>query len=50
MVLGSGYRLIIDALGPAAADRVHADLVRRLRDDPPDTIISDVLFGRAIRD
>lgn len=49
MVLGSGYRLVIDALGPAGAERVRTDLVRRLRDDPPDMIISDVMFARAVR-
>jgi len=49
MVLGSGYRLVVDVLGSDASERVRADLERRLEERPPCAITSDILFARARR-
>jgi ubiquinone/menaquinone biosynthesis C-methylase UbiE len=49
IVLGSGYRATIDALGPAQRDRVHQRLLGKLRPRNISTVRTDVIFGTATR-
>jgi len=46
IVLGSGYRLMLDAMGGDAAERVRADLDRRFRDAAVTEVVCDVLYAR----
>jgi hypothetical protein len=49
VVLGSGYRATVDALGPEQRDRVRADLLADLRSYEITTLRTDVVFGTAER-
>jgi len=49
VVLGSGYRGTVDALGPAQRDLVRESLLRGLRSDGTTSLRTDVVFGTAIR-
>ena len=47
VVLGSGYRVLIAAMGPAAAERVRMALMDRMRKEHTEGVTSDVLYARA---
>lgn len=47
VVLGSGYRLLLELLDPDARGRVRAGLAERLAARRVDTLTSDVLYARA---
>jgi hypothetical protein len=49
LVLGSGYRATVDALGPDRRDLVRERLLGRLRADGVTTLRTDVVFGTAVR-
>lgn len=49
VVLGSGYRATVDALGSDQRDRVREQLLGRLRADGVTTLRTDVVFGTAVR-
>jgi len=46
VVLGSGYRLPIEALGSEAAGRVRVSLLERLARDRVRDLVTDVLYAR----
>jgi ubiquinone/menaquinone biosynthesis C-methylase UbiE len=45
VVLGSGYRISLDAMGPAAAERVRIALRHRMESAHVSEVISDVLYA-----
>ena len=47
VVLGSGYRLPLDAMGPDAAGRVRGTLLRQLTRSGTRELVTDVLYARA---
>src|SRR6516164_9405439 len=47
VVLGSGYRATVDALGPQQRDRLHARLLGELRARNVTALRTDVVFGTA---
>jgi hypothetical protein len=47
VVLGSGYRVLVDAIGPAAGERVRAGLRRRMVRARVEHVSADLLYGRA---
>jgi len=47
IVLGSGYRGPIDAMGPEAAERVHQEVMGRLRSDSVRVLSSEVMYSQA---
>jgi ubiquinone/menaquinone biosynthesis C-methylase UbiE len=47
VVLGSGYRMWLDLIGPEAARRVHDTFLRRLRQQRVEALTADVLYARA---
>jgi len=49
VVLGSGYRATVDALGPERRDRVRASLLADLRSREITSLRTDVVFGTAVR-
>jgi len=49
IVLGSGYRATVDALGPSQCDRVRSDLLAGLRADGVTVLRTDVVYGTARR-
>jgi SAM-dependent methyltransferase len=49
IVLGSGYRATVDALGPSQSDRVRSDLRAGLRADGVTVLRTDVVYGTARR-
>jgi len=49
VVLGSGYRATVDALGPERRDRVRASLLAGLRSREITSLRTDVIFGTAVR-
>jgi SAM-dependent methyltransferase len=49
VVLGTGYRATVDALGPDQRDRLRERLLGRLRADGVTTLRTDVVFGTAVR-
>jgi SAM-dependent methyltransferase len=49
IVLGSGYRATVDALGPARASRVRSELLAGLRADETTVLRTDVVYGTATR-
>jgi hypothetical protein len=49
IVLGSGYRATVDALGPSQRDRVRAALLAELRARGITSLKTDVVFGTAER-
>lgn len=50
VVLGSGYRLAVDAMGPDAADRVRTALSLRMKQEHVEELIADVMYARASKD
>jgi hypothetical protein len=50
VVLGSGYRATVDALGPDQRDRLRERLLGELRSRRVTTLRTDVVFGTATRD
>ena len=49
IVLGSGYRATVDALGPDQRERVRASLLAELRSREITELRTDVVFGTATR-
>jgi len=49
VVLGSGYRATVDALGPERRDRVRESLLADLRSREITSLRTDVVFGTAVR-
>ena len=49
IVLGSGYRATVDALGPSQCDRVRSRLLAELRADGVTVLRTDVVYGTARR-
>jgi ubiquinone/menaquinone biosynthesis C-methylase UbiE len=49
IVLGSGHRMPLDLMGPAAADRVRSAILGRLTQDAVTSIATDVLYARAAK-
>ena len=49
IVLGSGYRATIDALGPQQHGRVRERVLGELRSDGVTAVRTDVVFGTAER-
>jgi ubiquinone/menaquinone biosynthesis C-methylase UbiE len=49
VVLGTGYRATVDALGPEPRDRLRAELLAELRAEGVTTLRTDVVFGTAVR-
>jgi len=47
IVLGSGYRGPIEAMGPEAADRVRDEVMGRLRSDSVRVLSSEVMYSQA---
>jgi ubiquinone/menaquinone biosynthesis C-methylase UbiE len=47
VVLGSGYRIGVDAMGPVAAERVRAALGRRMHDAQVTHLTADLMYARA---
>lgn len=50
VVLGSGYRLLLDLMSAAAAEDVRQAFFRRLRALPVRSLTADVLYARARKD
>jgi len=50
VVLGSGYRVAVDAIGPDAADRVRTALRLRMEQERVEELIADVMYARARKD
>ncbi len=50
IVLGSGYRISLDAIGPEAAERVRTALRVRMQAEGVHELTSDVLYARALKD
>src|SRR6516164_4118236 len=49
IVLGSGYRATVDALGPSQCDRMRSRLLAELRADGVTVLRTDVVYGTARR-
>jgi len=49
VVLGSGYRVAVDAMGPDAAERVRRALLQRLDREQVRAVVADVLYARATK-
>lgn len=49
IVLGSGYRVSLDAMGPAAANRVRSALLDTLRREGMHEVVSDVLYAQVAK-
>jgi ubiquinone/menaquinone biosynthesis C-methylase UbiE len=49
IALGSGHRMPLDLMGPAAAERVRSAVLGRLARDTVTTIATDVLYARAVK-
>lgn len=49
IVLGSGYRISLDAMGPDASARVRRTLRTRMERDGVDRVTSDVLYARTCK-
>jgi ubiquinone/menaquinone biosynthesis C-methylase UbiE len=47
VVLGSGYRLLVETMGATAAERVRRALMDRVRNEHAEGVTSDVLYARA---
>ncbi len=47
IVLGSGYRLPLHAMGPEAVDRVRTTILERLARNGTSELVTDVLYARA---
>jgi ubiquinone/menaquinone biosynthesis C-methylase UbiE len=47
VVLGSGYRIGVDAMGPVAAERVRVALRRRMQEVQVTHLTADLLYARA---
>lgn len=50
VILGSGYRLLIDVMGDEAAGRVRSTLHHRMRSEGLHEVVSDLLYARATKD
>jgi len=49
VILGSGYRLLLDLMGADAAEDVHQAFLRRMREPPVNSLTADVLYARACK-
>jgi hypothetical protein len=49
IVLGSGYRVLIDVMGPKAADRVRIAIKRRMKQDQVEELTADIMYARVTK-
>jgi SAM-dependent methyltransferase len=49
VVLGSGYRIAVDAIGPDAANRVRSALRHRMDAEQVQEVTADVMYARAVK-